>query len=118
MKRGEVWKVNLDPTIGSEIKKTRPYVIVNRDSIGILPLKIVVPLTSWQSRFENAAWLVPIEAMEGSGITKKSGVDTFQVRSISQNRFVEKLGELSGIDMGNINQALRISLHLDGMKSF
>ena len=37
MRRGEVWLINLDPTIGSEIKKTRPAVIVNDDAIGILP---------------------------------------------------------------------------------
>ena len=37
MKRGEVWRINLDPTIGAEIKKSRPCVIVNHDAIGILP---------------------------------------------------------------------------------
>lgn len=39
MRRGEVWLINLDPTVGAEIKKTRPAVIVNDDAIGILPLK-------------------------------------------------------------------------------
>jgi hypothetical protein len=38
MRRGEVWLINLDPAIGAEIKKTRPAVIVNDDSMGILPL--------------------------------------------------------------------------------
>jgi mRNA interferase MazF len=45
MRRGEVRLINLDPTIGAEIRKTRPAVIVSEDSIGILPLKIVVPVT-------------------------------------------------------------------------
>ncbi|MBU0732774.1 MAG: type II toxin-antitoxin system PemK/MazF family toxin, partial [Proteobacteria bacterium] len=45
MLRGEVWLINLDPTLGSEIKKTRPAVIVNDDAIGILPLKVIVPIT-------------------------------------------------------------------------
>jgi len=44
MLRGEVWLINLDPTIGAEIKKTRPAVIVNDDGVGILPLKIIVPI--------------------------------------------------------------------------
>ena len=39
MRRGEVWLINLDPTIGAEIRKTRPAVIVNDDAVGILPLK-------------------------------------------------------------------------------
>ena len=42
MKRGEIWLLNLDPTIGAEIKKTRPAVIVNHDHLGKLPLKIIV----------------------------------------------------------------------------
>ena len=39
MKRGEVWQINLDPTVGSEIRKTRPAVIVNDDAVGVLPLR-------------------------------------------------------------------------------
>ncbi|GHT63373.1 hypothetical protein FACS1894110_01040 [Spirochaetia bacterium] len=44
MKQGEVWKVELDPTIGAEIKKTRPAVIINDDDMGALPLKLIVPI--------------------------------------------------------------------------
>jgi len=54
MRRGEVWLINLDPAIGAEIKKTRPAVIVNDDSMGILPLKIIVPITEWKARYEVA----------------------------------------------------------------
>ncbi len=43
MHRGDIWLVNLNPTIGTEIGKTRPCVIVNDDAIGILPLKVIVP---------------------------------------------------------------------------
>lgn len=43
MKQGEVWLVDLDPTQGAEIRKTRPAIIVNDDAVGRLPLKIVVP---------------------------------------------------------------------------
>jgi mRNA interferase MazF len=45
MRRGEVWLINLDPTVGAEIRKTRPAVIVNDDAIGALPLRVIVPLT-------------------------------------------------------------------------
>lgn len=44
MKRGELWLVNLDPTIGDELRKTRPVVIVNDDEIGVLALRVVVPM--------------------------------------------------------------------------
>ena len=45
MKQGEVWLINLDPTVGSEIKKTRPAIIVNDNALEKLPLKIILPLT-------------------------------------------------------------------------
>lgn len=58
MKRGEVWLINLDPTIGAEIKKSRPAIIVNDDAIGILPLKVIVPVTEWKEHYAAAPWLV------------------------------------------------------------
>ena len=54
MKQGEIWLINLDLTIGAEIKKTRPAIIVNDDSVGRLPLKIIVPLTDWKERYRVA----------------------------------------------------------------
>jgi mRNA-degrading endonuclease toxin of MazEF toxin-antitoxin module len=42
MNRGEIWLVRLDPTVGTEISKTHPVVIVNDNAIGILPLKVIV----------------------------------------------------------------------------
>lgn len=54
MKQGEIWLVSLDPTLGAEIKKTRPAVIVNDNTLGKLPLKIIVPLTDWKDRYAIA----------------------------------------------------------------
>jgi mRNA interferase MazF len=45
MLRGEIWLVNLEPTVDREIRKTRPCVIINDDAIGVLPLKVIVPIT-------------------------------------------------------------------------
>jgi mRNA interferase MazF len=57
MRRGEVWLINLDPTIGAEIQKTRPAIIVNDDGVGALPLRVIVPLTDWKERYNVAAWM-------------------------------------------------------------
>ena len=54
MKQGEIWLINLDPTIGAEIEKTRPTIIVNDNRIGKLPLKIIVPLTDWKDQYTVA----------------------------------------------------------------
>lgn len=113
MKRGEVWHVNLDPTIGAEIKKVRPCVIVNRDTLAKLPLKTIVPLTGWNPKFEDAPWHVPIESTNENGLSKKSSADTFQVRSISEKRLVKKLGAVSPEVLEHIEAGLMISLALD-----
>ncbi len=113
MKRGEVWQVNLDPTVGSEIKKPRPCVIVSRDAMAKLPLKIVVPITAWNPGFTHSPWHVYIKDKAENGLSKPSSADTFQVRSISEKRLVKKLGTLSPSIMEKINQGLSISLSLD-----
>jgi mRNA interferase MazF len=113
VKRGEVWQVNLDPTIGAEIKKTRPCVIVNRDALAKLPLRIIVPLTEWNPKFEAAPWHVPVEVTRENGLSKKSSADTFQVRSISESRLVRKLGVVSPHILEKVEEGLAISLALD-----
>jgi len=97
MKQGEVWLINLDPTVGSEIKKTRPDVIVSDDALGKLPLKVIVPITDWKERYSIAPWMVKIEPNLKNGLTKNSSADCFQVRSVSQERFVKRIGNASQI---------------------
>jgi mRNA interferase MazF len=106
MNRGEIWLVNLGPTVGSEIKKTRPAVIVSSDLVGILPLKIVVPFTDWKDRYETASWMVLIEPDEQNGLSKCSAADGLQVRSISNQRLVKQLGILTPIQVAQIVQAV------------
>ena len=112
MNRGEIWSVNLDPTIGAEIKKTRPAVIVSDNSVGLLPLRVIVPVTDWKPHYGAAVWLVKLEPNVMNLLTKLSAVDCFQVRSVSQTRFVKKIGEVSEDEMKEIEQALSAVLHL------
>lgn len=113
MHRGEVWLINLDPTIGSEIKKTRPTVIVNDDAIGILPLKVIVPITDWKDRYSVAPWMVRLEADAQSGLSTTSAADAFQVRSVAQERFVRQIGRLSEVAMYEIVKALTVVLRIE-----
>jgi mRNA interferase MazF len=106
MNRGEIWLVNLDPTIGSEIKKTRPAVIISSDLVGILPLKIIVPFTDWKDRYTSASWMVRIEPDQQNGLSKLSAADGLQVRSISHQRLVKRLGVLAPIQVAQIVQAV------------
>ena len=106
MKRGEIWLVNLDPTIGSEIKKTRHAVIISSDLVGILPLKVIVPFTDWRDCFASAAWMVCIDPDENNGLAKSSAADGLQVRSVSQQRWIKRLGVLAPIQVAQIVQAV------------
>lgn len=113
MRRGEVWLINLDPTVGAEIKKTRPTVIVNDDAIGILPLKVIVPITEWKDRYTVAPWMVQLEPNAENGLDKPSAADAFQVRSVAQERFVRRLGKLSDTAMQEITRALAVVLSIE-----
>ena len=102
----------LDPTVGAEIKKTRPAVIVNDDGIGALPLKVIVPITEWKDRYAVAPWLVRLEPDAENALDKSPAADAFQVRSVSQARFVRRLGKLSDAAMEEISKALALVLSM------
>jgi mRNA interferase MazF len=106
MRRSEIWLINLDPTIGAEIRKTRPAVIVSSDDVGKLPLKIIAPITDWKPHYEQIPWMVQIQPASQNGLAKPSAVDAFQVRSISDLRFVRCLGRLNVSTMRSIASAL------------
>jgi len=94
MRQGEIWQVNLDPTIGSEMKKSRPCLILNNDMVGKLALKIVAPLTDFKEHYELVPWMVTIEPNSTNGLNKKSAIDLFQVRSLSEKRLAHKVGSV------------------------
>jgi mRNA interferase MazF len=106
MQRGEVWSVDFNPTVGSEMRKVRPAVIISRDDVGILPLRVLVPLTGWQAHFTGTPWMVRVEPSPDNGLSKTSAADVFQVRSASTLRFVSLLGRLEDAEMQAIVDAL------------
>ena len=108
MNRSEVWRVRFDPAEGDEIKKIRTAVIVSVRSVGRLRLRIVVPITEWKTRYENFPWFVHLFPNEVNGLTKESGADAFQVKSISETRFVEYLGTLTTDEMEDIATAISV----------
>ena len=102
--------MNLDPTIGAEIRKSRPAVIVSSDLVGILPLKIIVPLTEWKERYGGAPWMVRIDPDGRNGLRKPSAADGQQVRSVSQQRLVQRLGALHAEQVEAVVDAVKIVL--------
>src|SRR5258708_34472082 len=93
--RGDIWFVSLDPTVGAEIRKTRPVVVINSDAVGTLPIRLVAPLTEWKDSFAGKVWLVKVEADSTNNLSKTSAVDTLQLRGVDTSRFVQRLGSAS-----------------------
>src|SRR5688572_3081893 len=88
-KRGDVWLIDFDPAVGAEIQKVRPAVVISMDTVGRLPLRLVVPLTDWKSHYASCPWFVAIPASATNGLIKDSGADTFQTKSLALSRFLD-----------------------------
>jgi mRNA interferase MazF len=110
-KRGEVWLVSFDPTMGAEIRKTRPALIIQNDIANrASPITIVAAITS---QFEVPIYPteVIIKAPE-AGVTLDSVILLNQIRSIDRRRLVRRLGMVRSTTMMNVERALMISLRL------
>jgi len=95
IRRGDIWRVNLDPTVGAEIKKSRPVAVISSDAIGVLPIKLVAPVTEWKGYLAYNIWHVKVLPDSLNGLTKSSSVDTLQLRGVDTQRFLEKIGTVS-----------------------
>lgn len=105
-RRGDIYRVALDPALGTEIRKTRPAVIVSNDSCNAFGMRVVVlPVTS------NVRTIYPGEAMiEVQG--KPARVLGDQIRSIDKTRLRSRLGRLTADEMRGVDDALRLTLAL------
>ena len=79
---------------------------INANSIGKLPLRVVVPITDWKERYELADWIVKLMPSINNNLVKESGADCFQVRSLSQNRFIRQIGTIPLADFDLVKIAL------------
>ena len=105
-RRGDVFWVGLDPSMGTEIRKTRPAVVVSNDSANMFGTRVVVlPVTT------NVSSLFPGEALVSVG-GKPGRVLGDQIRSVDKARLRGRLGSLSREDLRAVDGALRITLDL------
>jgi mRNA interferase MazF len=109
-KRGEVWRVNFDPQVGSEIQKIRPAVVISVVSPYSAHLSIVVPITSWQAKHASYFWMVNIAAAPTNGLTNNSGANALQIKSVSVQRFERKIGVLTAAEIEDIAAAVVLSI--------
>lgn len=109
-KRGEIWQVNLDPTMGQEMKKSRPVVVISSDLFAAIDLRIVIPITGWQDKFNQRPFMVKIAQDRLNGLDKDSAGNVLQVRSVSTQRFMYKKGVIAENIMKELLAGLIISI--------
>ena len=96
MKRYELYSVDLDPTIGVEMKKTRPCLIVSPDEMNSnVQTVIVAPLTT---HFRNIPSRIKVVASRTNGLSETSYVALDQIKTIDQNRCKKQIGTISTTD--------------------
>jgi mRNA interferase MazF len=109
--RGEVYLVAFDPTVGHEIRKTRPAVVVqNNVSNQYSPITIVAAISSQFADPPHPREVI-IE-LGKSGLDVRSAVILNQIRSVDRKRLVKRLGVLDAATMRRVDEALKISLGL------
>jgi len=111
VKRGEVFLVNFDPTVGAEAKKTRPAVVVSNDvNNAHSPIVSISPITSNVTKIYS----FEVEIPSGTGgLRTRSKIMVNQTRAVDKIRLIRKLGHLSEGLMDSINQALKLHFAIE-----
>ena len=111
IKQGEIWLVKFYPQVGSEISKLHPAVIISNNTIGRLPLKIIVPISDWKANYSHYPWMIQVENDTQNGLSKISVIDCFQVKNFSNDRLVERLGSIDTILLKHIHETVAKTLN-------
>ncbi len=105
-RRGEVWWVSFDPSIGGEVRKTRPAVVISNDAANRRMNRIqVVPVTSNVDRVYVAEALVTLAGQPGKAMAD-------QIATVSKLRLDRRIGVLSAADLSGVERAIRLQLGL------
>ena len=109
--QGEIWMVNFEPSVGSEIQKLRPAIVVNDDRIGRFGIKIVVPITQWKEHYIDYPWIIKIIPDDINGLSKDSSIECFQIKSFAVDRFDKKIGEIDKLLLLQVHKTIAKTLN-------
>jgi mRNA interferase MazF len=113
MKQGEIWDIDLGNTQSANSRELCPVIIINDDTIGIIPSRVIAPLIKWQDKFEDAIWLIRITPNDENNLGIISAADVFQLHTIPISRFIKKIGMLSAIELLHIKNAVKAIINAE-----
>jgi mRNA interferase MazF len=108
----EVWLVEFDPAVGDEIRKVRPAAVISVPYVGILNVRMVVPITDGKERYRNFSWITFLEPSRANGLSKESAADAFQCKSLSLERFQKRIGVLTSSELKSIVNTVGLCIGL------
>ena len=105
-KRGEIWWINFDPSVGQEVSKKRPGIVVSNDvSNKYLRRYQVVPLSTQVNRLYPSETLVKVRGKDNKAMAD-------QLSTVSELRFMEKIGKVTNQELKEIERIIRLQLDL------
>jgi len=114
-KRGEIWQVDFDPQVGSEIKKSRPAIVLDHGH-SALPVRVVVPITTWKAnRDEPNPFKVYLQPTKANGLTKECAADAYQIKTVSIERFEHILGNTSESKADEVAEAVGLVIDIPSL---
>ncbi|MDE2902073.1 MAG: type II toxin-antitoxin system PemK/MazF family toxin [Chloroflexota bacterium] len=112
--RGELWLVRLPRAVGAELQRDRPAIVISSPAIDALHVRIVVPLTTWRDEYEGRINKLRIEPDNWNGLHTRSAADILQVRSVSTQRFLRRIGVLEADEVEEIVAGVAIAVDYIG----
>ena len=104
--------MRFDPAVGDEIRKLRPAVVISVPDVGILKVRLVVPLTDWKPHYNEYIWITAISRSLSNGLSKLSAADVFPCKSASFDRFEQRLGSITLSDLREIVSSVGVCIGL------
>ena len=114
LSRLDIVLVDLEPTRGSEINKTRPCVVISPGIVNTHSKTVIIcAVTHYNTKKSKSHFFVTVSAAKTTGLTKKSVINTLQVRTIDRTRIIKKLGKLPKSLEHSLDYAITLAIGTD-----
>lgn len=108
MQQKDIYEVDLSQANSNKVIKKGLCVILSNNEMKSLPLKIIAPIIKYKDSYNGILWLIKIDPDDVNNIKSTCAIDIFQLRSISEKRFVKKIGEISDDDFKKCIKAINL----------